>query len=57
MSTTPRPSRTLTWRMVSAALLGACVVAVVAVLLAVPLVRGVARDQSHHQAHPSESRR
>jgi two-component system sensor histidine kinase BaeS len=31
---------------VTAALLGSCVVAVVAVALAVPLVRGVARDQS-----------
>jgi two-component system sensor histidine kinase BaeS len=38
--------RSLAGRVVASSLLGSCVVAVVAVLLAVPLVRGVARDQS-----------
>ena len=43
----PTPgSRSLASRMVAAALLGALVVAVVAVGLGVPLVRGVAQDQS-----------
>jgi two-component system sensor histidine kinase BaeS len=42
-------SRSLARRTVAAALLGSCVVAVVAVALAVPLVRGVARDQSREE--------
>jgi two-component system sensor histidine kinase BaeS len=39
-------SRSLARRTVTAALLGSCVVALVAVALAMPLIRGVARDQS-----------
>jgi two-component system sensor histidine kinase BaeS len=42
-------SRSLARRTVTAALLGSCVVALVAVALAVPLVRGVARDQSRDE--------
>jgi len=38
--------RSLAGRVVVASLLGSCVVALVAVVLAVPLLRGVARDQS-----------
>jgi two-component system sensor histidine kinase BaeS len=43
---TVRQPPSLAQRIVTAALLGSFVVALVAVLLAVPLVRGVARDQS-----------
>ncbi|HET6167096.1 MAG TPA: HAMP domain-containing sensor histidine kinase [Marmoricola sp.] len=42
-------SPSLSQRLVATAILGSAVVAVVGVLLAVPLVRGVARDQSEHE--------
>jgi two-component system OmpR family sensor kinase len=46
MRTSWTGGRSLAGRVVVASLLGSCVVALVAVLLAVPLLRGVARDQS-----------